>query len=207
MLIVVDLCKLVVPGLRRWENSEPRTAAKLARIVLVLALFSAVIQAGEMASGLESISALVAEPGLLFRLPAIATLIAGTVLVTWLARQITRRGLGSGLWLINVAPTLAGLPLTLKQISDFEIQGVVSGPSLVAAAVFTVLAIAAVAALQLAGRNTASTPSAYAWTTILGYTILPWLLVPLSWLVGARASDGSMPWVEPGHQRGSSRWR
>ena len=199
ILIVAELAKVLVPRLRRWENAKAANAGKLARIVFVVAMFSACLQAGGVASGLEGISGLVAEPGLLFRLSAIATLITATALVTWLATQITRRGLGSGLWLVIVAPTLARLPLTLKEIADLEGQGVVSGPSLVAAAIFTVLAIAAVAALQFAGRQNSGTPSAHAWTAILGYTVLPWVLVALSWLPGARASGDSIAWVEPGH--------
>ncbi len=199
ILIVTELAKVLVPRLRRWENAGAANAAKLARVVFIIALFSACLQAGGVASGLEGISGLVAEPGLSFRLSAIGTLVAGTALVTWLAAQVTRRGLGSGLWLIIVAPTLVGLPATLMRIAEFESQGVVSGPSFVAAGVFTVLAIAAVAVLQLAGRANSGAPAAYAWTTILGYTMLPWVLVALSWLPGTRASGGSISWVEPGN--------
>ena len=82
---------------------------------------------------------LVAEPGLLFRLSTTATLVAGTAIVTWLAGQITRRGLGSGLWVIVAAPTLADLPHTIESLHNFQSQGVVSGAAVVWGAVFIVV--------------------------------------------------------------------
>lgn len=199
ILILAELAKVFAPPLRRWERAASRNRDKLARIVVIVALFSAVAQATGIAVSLDGAAGLVTEPGLQFRLPAIATLVAGTALVTWLAGQITRRGLGSGLWLIIIAPTIAGLPQTFRELSNFQSQGVVSGQSILVGAIFVALAFAAVAAMLLAGGRAAGTASACVWTTVLAYATSTWLVVALSALARAHASDGSMPWVEPGH--------
>src|SRR6476620_59174 len=67
ILILFELVKVIAPSLRRWERTEPRNAAKLARIVLVLALISALLQANGIATGLQDMTGLITDPGLLFR--------------------------------------------------------------------------------------------------------------------------------------------
>ena len=51
------------------------------------------------------------------RMSTTATLVGGTTFLTWLAWQITNRGLGSGVWLILVVPTLASLPQTVAALA------------------------------------------------------------------------------------------
>jgi preprotein translocase subunit SecY len=199
ILILAELAKVLAPSLRRWEHTEARNAAKLARLVLIIALFSAVLQAGGVASGLEGVSGLVAEPGVLFSLATIATLVAGTTIVTWLARQISFRGLGSGLWLIVIAPTLAELPHTIATLSEFQRQGIVSGSAVVWGAVFIVAAFAAVVAVLLAGGRAADTAPACVWSTVLTYSTLPWVVVPVSALAHLYWPGDSLQWIEQGH--------
>jgi preprotein translocase subunit SecY len=199
ILILAELAKVFAPPLRRWEHTASRNRDKLARIVLIVALFSAVLQANGIATALDGIAGLVTEPGLQFRLPAIATLVAGTALVTWLAGQITRRGLGSGLWVIVAAPTLADLPHTIESLHNFQSQGVVSGAAVVWGAVFIVVAVAVVVAVLLAGGRIADTAPACLWPMVLAYTTMPFVLVAISAIARAYGPDGSMPWIELGH--------
>lgn len=199
ILILAELAKVLAPSLRRWEHAEARNAAKLARIVFIIALISAVLQAGGVASGLEGVSGLVAEPGVLFSLATIAALVAGTTLVTWLARQISFRGLGSGLWLIVIVPTLAELPHTIATLSEFQRQGIVSGSAVLWGIVFIVAAFAAVVAVLLAGCRAADTAPACVWSTVLAYTTLPWLVLPVSALAHLFLPGDSLQWLEQGH--------
>lgn len=198
-LILVELVKVLAPRLRGWERATPGNAAKLARIILILALISAFFQANGIVTGLEDVTGLVSDPGLLFRLSTTFTLMAGTALVTWLAWQITSRGLGSGAWLIITAPTLAALPQTVATLYEFQKQGLVPGAGVLWGGAFIVAAVAAVVAVLLAGGRTADSAPACVWSTVLAYTTLPWLVLPVSALAHLFMSGSSLQWLEQGH--------
>jgi preprotein translocase subunit SecY len=63
-----------------------------------------------IAIALESQPGLVLEPGLMFRLTTMVTLVTGTLFLMWLGEQITERGVGNGISLIIFAGIVAGLP-------------------------------------------------------------------------------------------------
>jgi len=199
ILILAELAKMLAPRLRRWERAEARNAAKLARIVLFVALVSAVLQANGLVTGLEEARGVVADPSLTFRLSTTLTLIAGTLLVGWLARQMSSRGLGSGLWLIIAASTLAALPSTLAALYEFQLQGIVAPGAALIGLAFIVAAIAAVVVLLLAGTRTTERARACAWSTVLAYSTAPFLLLPVSALAHLTLPGNSLDWLEQGH--------
>lgn len=61
---------------------------------------------------------LVAEPGWHFRLVTVAFIVAGTVLVTGIAEEINKRGLGSGVSILMAANVLSAVPLSVDQILE-----------------------------------------------------------------------------------------
>jgi preprotein translocase subunit SecY len=63
-----------------------------------------------IAIALESQQGLVMDPGLMFRITAVVTLVTGTMFLMWLGEQITERGIGNGISLIIFAGIVAGLP-------------------------------------------------------------------------------------------------
>jgi preprotein translocase subunit SecY len=63
-----------------------------------------------IAIALESQAGLVIEPGLMFRMTAMVTLVTGTMFLMWLGEQITERGIGNGISLIIFAGIAAGFP-------------------------------------------------------------------------------------------------
>ena len=63
-----------------------------------------------LSQNLESQAGLVIEPGILFRITTVSTLVAGTMFLMWLGEQITERGIGNGISLIIFAGIVAGLP-------------------------------------------------------------------------------------------------
>jgi preprotein translocase subunit SecY len=199
ILILAELAKMLVPRLRRWERAEARNAAKLARIVLFVALASAVLQASGLVTGLEEARGVVADPSLMFRLSTTLTLVAGTLLVSWLARQMSSRGLGSGLWIILAASTLAALPSTLAALYEFQRQGIVAPGTALIGLAFFVAAIAVVVALLLAGAPSTERARACAWSTVLAYSAAPFLLLPVSALAHLTLPGNSLDWLEQGH--------
>jgi preprotein translocase subunit SecY len=73
---------------------------------VALALF----QATGISIALESQASLVLEPGLMFRVTTVTTLVTGTMFLMWLGEQITERGLGNGISIVIFAGIAAGLP-------------------------------------------------------------------------------------------------
>src|SRR5438046_2983083 len=73
-------------------------------------LFLALFQATGIAIALESQAGLVLDPGLMFRITTVTTLVTGTMFLMWLGEQITERGLGNGISIIIFAGIAAGLP-------------------------------------------------------------------------------------------------
>jgi preprotein translocase subunit SecY len=59
--------------------------------------------------------------GLAFYVPAVTSLVAGTMFLMWLGEQITERGVGNGISMIIFAGIVAGLPnLILQSISSVD---------------------------------------------------------------------------------------
>lgn len=183
ILIIAELLKTLVPGFRRWENARPHNAAWLRGALIALALLAAAVQAAGVAGALENVTGLVDEPGTFFRAACTATLVAGTALIIVLARVITRDGLGSGLWLIFLAPALAELPVymgalfALYEKHEYPLLGIIFSWA------FMAVAIAAVVSLLLAGRRSAMVGAACIWPMLIAYAALAWVLVAIGLIV------------------------
>lgn len=67
--------------------------------------------------GVQGVSPVI-EPGPLFIVGAVISLIGGTLFLMWLGEQITSRGVGNGISLIIMAGIVAGLPGTLVQLFE-----------------------------------------------------------------------------------------
>jgi preprotein translocase subunit SecY len=69
----------------------------------------------------------VVDPGMLFRITAVVSLIGGTMFLMWLGEQITSRGIGNGVSLIIMAGIVAQLPVTLSNLFQSGREGAISG--------------------------------------------------------------------------------
>ena len=108
--IIMQLMTTVYPpleALRKEGESGRRKITQYTRYgTLMLALFQSV----GISIALESQAGLVLDPGLMFRVTTVTTLVTGTMFLMWLGEQITERGLGNGISLIIFAGIAAGLP-------------------------------------------------------------------------------------------------
>ena len=91
---------------------------------VVLATF----QALGISVALEAQPGLVLDPGLIFRLTAIVTLVSGTMFLVWLGEQITERGIGNGISLIIMAGIVGGLPCAIGNKLEVNRTGAFSIP-------------------------------------------------------------------------------
>jgi SecY len=199
VLILMELIKVLAPRCRQWERADKRNRDKLDRIVLFLALLVAAAQALGLAAAFEGVSGLVDERGVPFELICAATLVGGTAIVIWLADQITRQGLGSGVWLLFVTPILADLPYRMAGLAVLQRQGVLSGMDLLLCGLLVVLAIATVVAVMRAGDGTLEIAATCFWPVLLVSAVLPWLLVAVGMLVQGAGWTETLPWFGPGH--------
>jgi len=88
----------------------------------------AAFQAIGITMALEAQPGLVIDPGLMFRLVSMITLVSGTMFLVWLGEQISERGIGNGISLIIFAGIVAGLPSALGNTLQLTKTGAFSIP-------------------------------------------------------------------------------
>jgi len=84
--------------------------------------------------------ALVLDPGMVFRLTTVVTLVTGTMFLMWLGEQITERGLGNGISIIIFGGIAAGFPNAIGGLFELVRTGSMS----IISAIIIVVLIAAV---------------------------------------------------------------
>jgi len=129
--IIMQLLTEVVPQfqqLKKEGESGRRKITKYTRYgTVVLALF----QGLGISIALESQPGLVIDPGLMFRVTSVVSLVSGTMFLMWLGEQITERGVGNGISLIIFAGIVAGLPRAIGGTLELVSTGAFSIPLVV----------------------------------------------------------------------------
>jgi preprotein translocase subunit SecY len=115
--IVVQLATSLSPQLAAIKKEGESGRKKLNQYTRYGTVLLTAIQGYFIATGFEAGGAVV-EPGFLFRVTAIISLIGGTMFLMWLGEQITSRGIGNGISLIIMAGIVAHLPTTLVQLFE-----------------------------------------------------------------------------------------
>ena len=112
--IIMQLLTVVHPKLAQMKKEGAAGKRKITQYTRYGTLVLATFQALGIALALEGQSAgglsVVVDPGLVFRVTAVITLVTGTMFLMWLGEQITERGIGNGISLIIFAGIVAGLP-------------------------------------------------------------------------------------------------
>lgn len=115
--IIMQLLTVVSPTLEQLKKDGEQGRRKITQYTRYGTVVLATFQALGVAIALESQNvngmAVVIDPGLMFRLVAVVTLVSGTIFLMWLGEQITERGIGNGISLIIFAGIVAGLPSAL----------------------------------------------------------------------------------------------
>ncbi|WP_174293101.1 preprotein translocase subunit SecY [Sphingomonas bacterium] len=121
--IVVQLATSLSPQLGAIKKEGESGRKKLNQYTRYGTVLLTAIQGFVIAKGLETIGAnngvqAVVEPGTLFRVAAVVSLIGGTMFLMWLGEQITSRGIGNGVSLIIMAGIVANLPTTIVNLME-----------------------------------------------------------------------------------------
>src|SRR5262247_2057290 len=108
--IIMQLMTAVSPQLDQLRKEGETGRRKITQYTRYGTVFLALFQATGISIALESQPNLVLDPGLMFRITTVTTLVTGTMFLMWLGEQITERGLGNGISIIIFAGIAAGLP-------------------------------------------------------------------------------------------------
>ena len=158
--IVVQLATSLSPQLNAIKKEGESGRKKLNQYTRYGTVLLTAIQGFFIARGLETIGAnngiqAVVEPGPLFQLAAVVSLIGGTMFLMWLGEQITSRGIGNGVSLIIMAGIVANLPTTLVSLleSARSGQGNVGGGQLIGIVVAVAALILFICFMERAQRR------------------------------------------------------
>jgi preprotein translocase subunit SecY len=126
--IIMQLMSVVSPTLEALKKEGEAGRRKITQYTRYGTAGLAFFQSLGIAIALESQRGLVVDPGLMFRLTAMITLVTGTMFLMWLGEQITERGIGNGISLIIFAGIAAGFPQAVGGTLELARTGAFSIP-------------------------------------------------------------------------------
>ncbi|HEX8979790.1 MAG TPA: preprotein translocase subunit SecY [Parasulfuritortus sp.] len=126
--IILQLLTVVSPQMEALKKEGEAGRRKITQYTRYGTVFLAAFQALGIAIALEGQANLVLDPGLMFRLTTVITLVAGTMFLMWLGEQITERGIGNGISIIIFGGIAAGLPQAIGGTLELARTGAFSIP-------------------------------------------------------------------------------
>jgi len=141
--IIMQLMTAVSPHLEALKKEGESGRRKITQYTRYGTLLLALFQGTGISVARESQAGLVLDPGLMFRITTVTTLVTGTMFLMWLGEQITERGLGNGISLIIFAGIAAGLPSAIAGTLELVRTGAMHPLTaiVIAAAVLLVTAV------------------------------------------------------------------
>ncbi len=130
--IIMQLAAIAVPHLEQLKKEGEAGRRKITQYTRYGTLVLALFQSFGIAVMLQSQAGLVLNPGPMFQITTIVTLVTGTMFLMWLGEQITERGLGNGISLIIFAGIAAGLPSAIGNTLEMARTGAFSIPLVLA---------------------------------------------------------------------------
>jgi len=151
--IIIQLMTSMVPQLEQLKKEGEQGTKKINQYTRYGTVLLAGFQAYGLSKGLEA-SNLVTNPGLLtFQLPAVVTLVGGTMFLMWLGEQITSRGIGNGISLIIFVGIVASLPRALVNFFELGRTGTLNGGVILGVMVMVVVVIGFIVFMERALRK------------------------------------------------------
>jgi preprotein translocase subunit SecY len=151
--IIMQLMSAVSPQLDALRKEGESGRRKITQYTRYGTVFLALFQATGISIALESQPGLVLDPGLMFRITTVTTLVTGTMFLMWLGEQITERGLGNGISIIIFAGIAAGLPSAIAGSLELVRTGAMHPLVAMLIAIGVVLVTAAVCFVERGQRK------------------------------------------------------
>ena len=156
--IVVQMASALHPTLMALKKEGEAGRKKLNQYTRYGTVFLCVIQGWFIASGLEAFGAsqglqAVVDPGYMFRVGAVISLVGGTMFLLWLGEQITSRGIGNGVSLIIMAGIVAQFPTFFSNLFSGYSSGSIGAGLIIGLFVVLVLLILGICFMERAQRR------------------------------------------------------
>jgi preprotein translocase subunit SecY len=126
--IIMQLLTVVSPQMEQLKKEGESGRRQITKYTRYGTVALATFQALGIAIALEGQQGLVLDPGLMFRLTTVVTLVSGTMFLMWLGEQITERGIGNGISIIIFSGIVAGLPRAIGGTLELARTGAFSIP-------------------------------------------------------------------------------
>lgn len=169
---------LLSAWLRGKAEASARARSQVRAAVVAASLFFAALQGYGIATALEMMDGAVDQPGAGFTLTVMATTVAATAFLLWLADSVSRFGLGRGFWVLLAAPLAANLLTDAARLYEGPaiVSGAGPGDSMLVAA-FVIASVALVVVLVRADPSIAARDQLL-WSPILATTVAGWAALP-----------------------------
>ena len=156
--IVVQLAASLHPALSALKKEGESGRKKLNQYTRYGAVLLTAVQGWFVASGLEAYGAssgiqAVVEPGAMFRIGAVISLIGGTMFLLWLGEQITSRGIGNGTSLIIMAGIVAQMPTFVANLFEGGRSGSIGAATIIGLVVMLIVLILGICFFERATRR------------------------------------------------------
>ena len=156
--IVVQLASSLHPSLMALKKEGEAGRKKLNQYTRFGTVFLCAIQGWFLAAGLEAYAAqsglqAVVQPGVMFRIGAVISLIGGTMFLLWLGEQMTSRGIGNGVSLIIMAGIVAQFPTFTTNLFSGYAEGSITTATVIIFIVMVVVLILGICFMERAQRR------------------------------------------------------
>lgn len=156
--IVVQLASSLHPTLAALKKEGQTGRQKLNQYTRYGTVFLCAIQGWFLAAGLESFGAqsgiaAVVDPGYMFRIGAVISLVGGTMFLLWLGEQITARGIGNGVSLIIMAGIVAQFPTFVTNLFEGGRTGSIAPGIIIGFIVMVIVLILLICFMERAQRR------------------------------------------------------
>ena len=121
--IIMQLMTIVIPSLETLKKEGQAGQRKITQYTRYGTVLLATFQALGISVALQAQPGLVINPGLMFEVNTVVTLVTGTMFLMWLGEQITERGLGNGISIIIFGGIVSGLPNALASLLELVRTG------------------------------------------------------------------------------------
>lgn len=156
--IVVQMLSAVIPSLEALKKEGESGRRTLNKYTRQGTLALAFVQAVGMSTGLI-VGGMTLSSGLSFYIPAVTSLVAGSMFLMWLGEQITERGIGNGISMLIFAGIIAIVP---SMVMGMFSTGFNDSKDMLVMLIFTIVAIAVTAAIVYIERAQRRVPVNYA---------------------------------------------
>ena len=124
--IIMQLFSNSIPYLQELKKDGQAGRNKITQYTRYGTALLAFIQASALAATLSAQEDFTTVSGALFFVPAVFSIVAGTMFLMWLGEQVSERGIGNGISIIIATSILTGIPGAIGQAFTLSSKGELS---------------------------------------------------------------------------------